>query len=79
MLGCFGTGWFVLPSTLHHRTEAEVESKHRAQFRRRAELRWQAVRLLNDALRPVPWWRDVAQAQASVESPSLLPDVSGEA
>lgn len=72
-------GWFVLPSTLYHRTEAEVESKHRAQFRRRAELRWQAGRLLNDALRPVPWWRDVAQAQASVESPSLLPDVSGEA
>lgn len=72
-------GWFVLPSTLHHRTEAEVESKRRAQFRRRAELRWQAVRLLNDALRPVPWWRGVTVAPAAVESAPSLPDASGEA
>lgn len=78
--GCAsGDGWYVLPSTLHHRTEAEVESKHRAAFRRRAELRWQAVRLLNGALRPVPWWRGAPLAGAAVESPFPLPDVPEEA
>ena len=74
-----GDGWFLLPHTLHHRPEAQVESKHRAAFRRRALLRWQAVQLLNNALRPLPWWRDVAQAQAAVESLFSLPEVSEEA
>ena len=74
-----GEGWFQLPATLHHRTEAEVESKHRAMFRRRAELRWQAVQLLSNALRPVLWWQDVATADAAVESSFLLPGVPGEA
>lgn len=78
--GCStGDGWFVLPPTLHHRGEAEVESKHRAAFRRRAELRWQAVRLLNGALRPVPWWRDTPVADAAVESSYPLPGVTKEA
>lgn len=78
--GCAsGDGWFVLPPTLHHRSEADVESKHRAAFRRRAELRWQAVRLLNSALRPVPWWRDTPVAEATVESTFPLPDVPEEA
>lgn len=69
-------GWFLLPVTLHHRTEEEQESKRRAQFRRRAELRWEAVKLLNDALRPVPWWRDAAEAAVDIESQPPLPDVT---
>lgn len=69
-------GWFLLPATLHHRSEAELESKRRALFRRRAELRWEAVKLLNNALRPVPWWRDAMEASASMESPLPLPDVT---
>ncbi|WP_267225206.1 VirK/YbjX family protein [Dyella silvae] len=68
-------GWFQLPATLHHRTEAEVESKHRAAFRRRADLRWEAVRLLGRALRPVAWWRDMAEAEAALESCSPLQEV----
>lgn len=69
-------GWFLMPATLHHRTEAELESKRRALFRRRAELRWEAVKLLNDALRPVSWWRDAMEASAAMESQPPLPDVT---
>lgn len=69
-------GWFLMPPTLHHRTEAELESKRRALFRRRAELRWDAVKLLNDALRPVAWWRDAAEASAAMASWPPLPDVT---
>jgi uncharacterized protein VirK/YbjX len=76
---CTGDGWFVLPSTLHHRCETEVESKHRAAFRRRAELRAEAVRSLNCALRPVPWWRDTPVQDAAIQSSFPLPDVSEEA
>jgi uncharacterized protein VirK/YbjX len=69
-------GWFLLPVRLHHRTEVETESKRRAMFRRRAELRWEAVKLLNDALRPVPWWRDATEAAADPASLPPLPDVT---
>jgi uncharacterized protein VirK/YbjX len=69
-------GWFLLPAVLRHRTEAETESKRRALFRRRAELRWEAVRLLNDALRPVSWWRDVMEASAAMDALPPLPDVT---
>ncbi|QNK02953.1 VirK/YbjX family protein [Dyella telluris] len=69
-------GWFLLPAALHHRTEAETESKRRAVFRRRAELRWEAVRMLNDVLRPVSWWRDAMEASAAMEALPPLPDVT---
>ncbi|WP_157956493.1 DUF535 family protein [Dyella sp. C11] len=69
-------GWFALPNALHHRREEEWESKRRAQFRRRADLRWEAVQMLNEAMRPVPWWRDMVQAQAEIESSPPLPDVT---
>jgi len=69
-------GWFLLPATLHHRTEIELESKRRALFRRRAELRWEAVKLLNDALRPVAWWRDATEAAEALESLPPLPDMT---
>jgi uncharacterized protein VirK/YbjX len=69
-------GWFQMPATLHHRTEVELESKRRALFRRRADLRWEAVKLLNDALRPVPWWRDATEVSAAMESLPPLPDVT---
>ncbi len=65
--------WFELPATLHHRTEAEVASRHRAESRRRADLRWQAVQLLNNALYRLPWWLDAAAANDEVESPHSLP------
>jgi uncharacterized protein VirK/YbjX len=70
------SGWFQMPATLHHRTEVELESKRRALFRRRADLRWEAVKLLNDALRPVPWWRDATEVSAAMESLPPLPDVT---
>lgn len=69
-------GWFLLPPTLHHRAELEVESKRRAMFRRRADLRWEAVQMLNQAMRPVPWWRDMAEAAAGIESPTPLAEVT---
>jgi uncharacterized protein VirK/YbjX len=68
-------GWYQLPATLHHRTESEVESKHRAAFRRRADLRWAAVQLLSGALRPVPWWRDMDEVDAALQSLPLRPEV----
>jgi len=69
-------GWFLMPASLHHRTEMERDSKRRALFRRRAELRWEAVKLLNDALRPVPWWRDAMEASAAMDVSPPLPDVT---
>ncbi|WP_019464455.1 VirK/YbjX family protein [Dyella japonica] len=69
-------GWFLLPASLHHRTEVEVESKRRALFRRRAELRWEAVKLLNDVLRPVSWWRDAMEASVAMEALPPLADVT---
>lgn len=71
-------GWFLLPASLYHRTEVEQESKRRAQFRRRAELRWEAVKLLNHALRPLPWWRDEMETAAAApgEFSSPPPDVT---
>lgn len=66
-------GWFALPETLHHRTEAEVASRHRAEFRRRAELRWQAVQLLGHALYSDSWWTGAAAAGSAVESMHSLP------
>jgi len=69
-------GWFLLPAVLHHRTEAEIESKRRALFRRRAELRWEAVKLLNDALRPVAWWRDSMEASAAMDALPPFPDMT---
>ncbi|WP_430392383.1 VirK/YbjX family protein [Dyella sp. 20L07] len=72
-------GWFELPETLHHRTEAEVPSRHRSTFRRRAELRWQAVQLLNNAMGPMPWWQDTGTMDAALESEPALPVVLKEA
>jgi uncharacterized protein VirK/YbjX len=47
-----GGGWYALPSTLPHKTEAEVPSNHRAAFRRREALRREAEQLLVNALAP---------------------------
>jgi uncharacterized protein VirK/YbjX len=72
--------WFLLPATLHQRTVAEVESRHRATFRRRSELRWQAVQLLNNALYQVPWWFDaVAANDSALRSLDSLPQSFREA
>ncbi|MFC3652378.1 VirK/YbjX family protein [Dyella humi] len=49
-----GGGWYALPATLVHKTEAEVSSNHRAAFRRREALRRQAEQLLINALGPLP-------------------------
>lgn len=63
-------GWFLMPEALRHRTEFEHEGTRREQFLRRAELRWEAVRLLNDALRPGPWWCSRDDLPRAIESPS---------
>ncbi|MBE1159216.1 VirK/YbjX family protein [Dyella acidiphila] len=48
-------GWFALPPSQIHKSEAEVASHHRSAFRRREALRQQAERLLANALeQPVP-------------------------
>ena len=48
-------GWYVLPSTQMHKSEAQVPSHHRSAFRRREAFRRQAERLLTQALeQPVP-------------------------
>lgn len=61
-------GWFLLPETPHHRTEQEQQSKRRALFRRRADLRWAAVRLLNDAVREGAWWGEQDVRPGAIES-----------
>ncbi|WP_157971487.1 DUF535 family protein [Dyella sp. C9] len=72
-------GWYELPEVIHHRSEAEVASHHRSAFRRRAELRWQAVQLLSDALCRVPWWFDAPAQGEALESSTRLPGGRGEA
>jgi uncharacterized protein len=48
-------GWYQLPPTQVHKSEAEVPSHHRSAFRRREALRRQAEQLLIQALeQPVP-------------------------
>ncbi len=72
-------GWFLMPSTLPHRIESEVPSKHRALYRRRAELRWQAEQMLGDALGEAPQRFDAPVAVATLESKPSLPGVLREA
>ncbi|WP_266183852.1 VirK/YbjX family protein [Dyella humicola] len=66
-------GWFLMPSTLPHRIESEVPSKHRALYRRRAELRRQAEQMLADAMGDAP------AATVTLESKSSVPGVLREA
>lgn len=47
-----GGGWYALPGSLTHKSEAEVPSNHRAAFRRREALRREAEQLLLNALAP---------------------------
>jgi uncharacterized protein VirK/YbjX len=66
-------GWFLMPTTLPHRAEADVPSKHRALARRRNELRGQAEQMLGDALGEAPWRVGLARVAGAVESKSSLP------
>lgn len=66
-----GVGWFRLPAVPRACMEAEVGDGRHALLHRRAEWRWQAVQLLNQALRPVPWWRDTLATDEAIESPPL--------
>ncbi|GLQ48048.1 membrane protein [Dyella lipolytica] len=43
-------GWYALPSSQTHKSEADVPSNHRSAFRRREALRLQAEQLLANAL-----------------------------
>lgn len=45
-------GWYALPATQAHKSEADVPSNHRSAHRRREALRLQAERMLMDALTP---------------------------
>jgi uncharacterized protein VirK/YbjX len=65
-----GIGWFRLPAAPCACMEAELADGRDASLRR-AEWRWQAVQRLNQALRPVPWWRDTSATDGAVESPPL--------
>jgi hypothetical protein len=47
-----GGGWYALPPTLAHKSEAEVPSNHRSAFRRREALRREAEQLLINAVAP---------------------------
>ena len=74
MLGA--DGWFTLPPALPHRDVAEVESRHRAAFRRREQLCAAAQAMLTDALHPTPWSMDPA---STLESPPTHAENPGEA
>jgi uncharacterized protein VirK/YbjX len=69
-----GGGWYALPDSLTHKSEADVPSNHRAAFRRREALRWEAEQLLLNALAPpVPPCQRAANDAASI----ALPVVAG--
>jgi uncharacterized protein len=74
-----GGGWYELPKVIHHRSEAEVASRHRSAFRRRSELRWQAVQMLSDAVYRVPWWFDATAEGEALESFARRPGEYGDA
>ncbi|WP_233843770.1 DUF535 family protein [Dyella sp. 2HG41-7] len=69
-----GGGWFALPSSQAHKTEAEVPSNHRAAFRRREALRRQAEHMLIQALaQPEPEIQPVpARVPASLRTLSAI-------
>jgi uncharacterized protein len=68
-------GWYALPSTQTHKSEAEVPSNHRSAFRRREALRLQAEQLLINALeQPVPRLPEFL-AQERLEAGRLVPDL----
>jgi uncharacterized protein len=55
-------GWYALPATQTHKTEAEVPSNHRSAFRKREAFRMQAEQLLVSALeQPVPKRLEIPQ------------------
>jgi uncharacterized protein VirK/YbjX len=45
-----GGGWYILPSSQSHKSEADVPSNHRSAFRRREALRRETEQLLANAL-----------------------------
>lgn len=47
-------GWYALPASPSHKTEADVPSNHRSAFRRREALRLQAEQLVMNALGSLP-------------------------
>ncbi|WP_199099039.1 DUF535 family protein [Dyella sp. ASV21] len=66
-------GWYVLPETLHHRSEADVPSKHRSSYRKRGELRAQAAQLISQALIQPARWPERERVEQGVELPRVLP------
>lgn len=71
-------GWYVLPETLHHRSEAEVPSKHRSSYRKRGELRAQGEQLIAQAFGQPMRRAERGAAKAGVEwSPALPTMVEG--
>lgn len=72
-------GWYALPATQAHKTEAEVPSNHRSAFRKREAFRLQAEQLLLNALeQPVPKRLDMPQQQRQ-GSRRPLPDLRAQA
>lgn len=65
-----GGGWYALPASLTHKSEAEVPSNHRAAFRRREALRREAEQLLLNALAPpVPGFQHAANDPPRIPVP----------
>jgi uncharacterized protein len=72
-------GWYALPRSQPHKSEAEVPSHHRSAFRRREALRLQAENLLTEALgQPVPRAITLLEGQPSAHKPlhNFLPESS---
>jgi uncharacterized protein len=68
-------GWYALPSTPTHKSEAEVPSHHRSAFRRREALRKEAEQLLIHALKqPVPRLPEF-MAKERLEAGRLVPSL----
>jgi uncharacterized protein VirK/YbjX len=72
-------GWYALPRSMPHKSEAEVPSQHRSAFRRRQALRLQAGNLLTQALgQPVPRAITLIEGQSAAHKPlhNFLPESS---
>ncbi|GGA25612.1 VirK/YbjX family protein [Dyella nitratireducens] len=73
-----GGGWYALPASLPHKSEAEVPSNHRAAFRRREALRLEAEQLLLNALAPpVPAFRRAAHEASRIPFPVVAGSGNG--
>jgi uncharacterized protein VirK/YbjX len=73
-----GGGWYALPASLMHKSEAEVSSNHRAAFRRREALRREVEQLLLNALAPpAPGFEHAANDAPRIPAPVVAGSGNG--